>query len=132
VAHVFGYAINPFPLLMTITMFIQMQLQPKPPVVDENQQMQMKIMKFMPFMFLIFCYSYASALALYWTVQNIISIFQTQLVKRMPEAQLVKRDLTKLPSVSGANRFGGPAEPEKPKGPAQPRIGGTGKSAFKK
>lgn len=134
VAHIFGFAINPFPLLMTITMFIQMKLQPTPPTTDENQKMQMKIMKFMPFMFLLFCYGYASALALYWTVQNIVSIFQTYLVKRIPEPKLVKRDITKLPPVSGAGRpnlFGQAPKEEKPKGPQLPRTGGSGKSAFK-
>ncbi len=131
VLHLFGFPINPLPLLMTITMFIQMKLQPTPPSTDENQKLQMKIMKFMPLMFLVFCYSYASALALYWTVQNIVSIFQTQLVKRMPEPQLTKRDPRK-PPTAGSGRFGGGgAQPEKPKGPSQPRIGGGGKSAFK-
>ncbi len=126
VFNIAGFPINPLPLLMTITMFLQMKLQPTPPSTDENQKMQMKIMKFMPLMFLFFCYSYASALALYWTVQNIISIIQTQLVKRMPEPQLTKRDPRTLPPAGG--RGGAPAQPEKPKGP---RIGGGGKSAFK-
>ena len=124
--------INPLPLIMTLTMFIQMKLQPTPPSTDENQKMQMKIMKFMPLMFLAFCYGNASALALYWTVQNIVSIGQTYLVKRMPEPALTKREVRKLPPVSGRNSLGQPIEPEKPKGPTPPRPGGSGKSAFKK
>lgn len=132
VFHLFGFPINPLPLLMTITMLIQMKLQPTPAAADENQRMQMKMMKFMPLMFLVFCYNYASALALYWTVQNIVSIIQTVIVKRMPEPQLTKRAVSKLPSVSGAgNRSGAGREPEKPKPPGPPRIGGGGKSAFK-
>ena len=42
----------------------------------------------LPIVFFFFCYTYASALALYWTVQNIISIGQTWLMKRMPEPEL--------------------------------------------
>ena len=42
----------------------------------------------MPILFFGFCYFYASALALYWTVQNIISIGQTWLTKRLPESEL--------------------------------------------
>jgi YidC/Oxa1 family membrane protein insertase len=38
--------------------------------------MQRKIFMFMPLMFVFLCYNFASALALYWTVQNIISIVQ--------------------------------------------------------
>jgi YidC/Oxa1 family membrane protein insertase len=44
---------------------------------------------FMPFMFFFFCYSFASALALYWTTQNIFSIGQTWLMNKTPEPELV-------------------------------------------
>lgn len=124
--------INPLPIIMTLTMFLQMKLQPTPPATDENQRMQMKIMKFMPFMFMLFCYANASALALYWTVQNIVSIGQTYLVQRLPEPELKKREVRKLPPVSGRNSLGQPIVDEKPKGPPPPRTGGGTKSAFKK
>jgi YidC/Oxa1 family membrane protein insertase len=52
-------------------MFLQMKLSPK--TGDPAQQ---KIFAFMPLMFVMFCYNYASALALYWTVQNLFSIVQ--------------------------------------------------------
>ncbi len=42
----------------------------------------------MPFMFFFFCYSFASALALYWTTQNIFSIAQTWLMNKVPEPEL--------------------------------------------
>lgn len=35
----------------------------------------------MPFMFLVFLYFFSSALVLYWTVQNIMTILQTLLTK---------------------------------------------------
>jgi YidC/Oxa1 family membrane protein insertase len=40
---------------------------------------QRKMMMFMPLIFIFMCYNFASALALYWTVQNIISIVQLKL-----------------------------------------------------
>ena len=50
--------------------------------------MQQKIIMFMPLMFFVFCYSFASALALYWTTQNIFSIGQTWLMSKVPEPEL--------------------------------------------
>ena len=44
----------------------------------------------MPAIFLVFCYNFASALALYWTTQNIFSIFQTWLMRRQPDPVLEK------------------------------------------
>jgi membrane protein insertase Oxa1/YidC/SpoIIIJ len=41
-------------------------------------------------MFLYFCYTYASALALYWTWSNIISIVQTYVLNRRPVPPLTK------------------------------------------
>jgi YidC/Oxa1 family membrane protein insertase len=51
--------------------------------------------------FLIFCYSFASALALYWTTQNIFTIFQTWLTSKMPEPVLKEKPA-------------GPVDPSKP------------------
>jgi YidC/Oxa1 family membrane protein insertase len=56
-----------------------------------GDKMQQRLMMFMPFMFLIFCYSFASALALYWTTQNIFTIFQTWITAKMPEPKLVEK-----------------------------------------
>ena len=78
--------LNLLPLLMMITMFIQMQLTPK-----TGDPMQRRIFMLMPFMFFFFCYNFASALALYWTTQNIFSIGQTWLMQRQPDTELQKR-----------------------------------------
>jgi YidC/Oxa1 family membrane protein insertase len=78
--------VNLLPLLMVATMFIQMQLTPK-----TGDKMQRRIFMLMPFMFFFFCYNFASALALYWTSQNIFSIGQTWLMQRQPETELQKR-----------------------------------------
>lgn len=81
-------AFNILPIIMAVTMVLQMRLTPQ--AGDKTQRM---IMNFMPVMFFFFCYSFASALALYWTTQNIISIGQTLLIRRlpMPELKEVKR-----------------------------------------
>lgn len=78
--------INPLPILMGITSFIQMAITPK--TGDKTQQM---IFMMMPILFIFICYNFASALALYWTVSNTFSIFQTWIMNRLPEPELVKR-----------------------------------------
>ncbi|MGJ8725341.1 MAG: membrane protein insertase YidC [Roseibacillus sp.] len=78
--------LNLLPILMMATMFIQMQMTPK-----TGDPMQRRIFMLMPFMFFFFCYNFASALALYWTAQNIFSIGQTWLMNRQPEIELKKR-----------------------------------------
>ena len=54
-----GIPINPLPIVMAITSFIQMAMTPK--TGDKTQQ---RMMMMMPFMFFFFCYNFASALAL--------------------------------------------------------------------
>lgn len=75
--------LNILPFIMGATMILQMSLTPK--AGDKTQRM---IMNLMPIMFFAFCYNFASALALYWTTQNIISIGQTYLIRRLPEPAL--------------------------------------------
>jgi YidC/Oxa1 family membrane protein insertase len=86
IGHFMGFPINILPIVMTLTSFAQMAMMPK-----TGDKMQQRLMMFMPFMFLIFCYSFASALALYWTTQNIFTIFQTWITAKMPEPKLVEK-----------------------------------------
>ncbi|MFT5192102.1 MAG: YidC/Oxa1 family membrane protein insertase [Verrucomicrobiales bacterium] len=79
-------SINLLPLLMAVTMILQMKIGPK-----AGDKMQQRIFMFMPLFFLFICYNFASALALYWTGQNIFSIAQTWLMNKRPEPELVKR-----------------------------------------
>jgi YidC/Oxa1 family membrane protein insertase len=88
VGHLFGspsLPINILPLMMAVTMFISMRLQPK-----SGDAVQQKVMMFMPMIFVLFCYKYASALALYWTVQNIFSIVQSYVTRNRLTANLQK------------------------------------------
>jgi len=100
--------------------------------------MQQRIMLFMPLMFFFFCYNYASALALYWTTQNIFSIGQTYLMNKIPEPELVARKdggkkswvqrmAEKQAEMQKAKAKGGDMRnvtPEKPKKKGPPRTGG--------
>jgi YidC/Oxa1 family membrane protein insertase len=83
IAFVAGFPINVLPILMAGTMFYQMQLTPK-----TGDPMQQRIFMFMPLMFVMFCYNYASALALYWTVQNVFTIVQLLITNRQNSQSL--------------------------------------------
>ena len=128
VAHVAGFPLNPLPLIMAVTMYIQMKVAPQPAQTNPQMEMQQKIFKVMPLFFLMFCYGTASALALYWSVQNVISIFQTWIVSKQPDVEL-----TKVPKKAGFIERAQAAAlaVQKAKGPRPPTPGG-GKSTFKK
>jgi len=68
------------PILMGISMFIQMQLNPAPP-----DPMQAKVMKIMPVMMTVFFLWFPSGLVLYWLVNNILSISQQWVITRQIE-----------------------------------------------
>lgn len=129
ITHLFGFPINPLPVVMGITMFLQMKLTPQPATVDKMQQ---RIFMFMPFMFLFFCYSYASALALYWTTQNLFSILQSWVMKKMgtdDEGPLQKVQRVPL-GPPPVNPFAQPGQKAKEKHkPSAPRLGGGGTSS---
>ena len=86
IAFLGNIPLNILPIVMAISSFLQIRMTPK--TGDATQQ---KIMMFMPFMFFFFCYNFASALALYWTTQNIFSIGQTWLMSKVPEPELKAR-----------------------------------------
>jgi YidC/Oxa1 family membrane protein insertase len=83
--HVAGFPLNLLPLLMGLTMFIQMSMMPVSPTADPAQQ---KIFKFLPFVFLVFLYNFSSGLVLYWTVQNLLTIVQQKVINSRPDEEL--------------------------------------------
>ena len=97
VAYLLGFPINPFPIIMAVTMFYQAKLTPPSPGMDPMQQ---KIMKYMPMMFVVILYRFSAALTLYWTVQNLLTIAQTKLTKIRDEKK----------AATGSN--GTPPKPE--------------------
>ncbi len=125
VTQVLGFNINPLPLIMGVTMYLQMKVTPQPATADKMQQ---RIFMLMPFMFLFFCYSFAAALALYWTTQNIFSIFQTWIMKLyMPEPKLEKVERKPKMGPPPQNPFFNPMGQKKEgkdKKNKPPRLGG--------
>lgn len=132
IVHLSSIPINLLPIVMAITSFVQIKMTP-----STGDKMQQRIILFMPFMFFFFCYNYASALALYWTVQNIFSIGQTWLMSKVPEPELkpvqgggkkswVQRMAEQQAEMQRRQKEGGmrdvtPVASKKPRGP---RTGG--------
>ena len=73
-----GLPFNLLPLLMGVAMLWQSHMAPPSPGMDPAQQ---KMMRWMPAMFILFLYNYSSGLALYWTVNNVLTVVQTKLTK---------------------------------------------------
>ncbi len=86
IAHLAGIPLNILPIIMAATMLWQMAISPK-----SGDPMQQRMFMFMPVIFVFFCYSYASALALYWTVQNLFSVVQLYATRNQAPPQLQKR-----------------------------------------
>ncbi len=82
VAVLFGFPINPLPLIMGATQFWQARLTPVSPGVDPVQQ---KLMQYLPLLFIVILYNFSAGLALYWTVQNLLSILQMKLIKNLKD-----------------------------------------------
>ena len=115
---------NLLPLLMAVTMIIQMKLTP-----SSGDPMQRRIFMFMPIFFLFICYNFASALALYWTTQNIFSIGQTWLMNKLPEPELKKVKSSKKAGGGFMSRLAEKAEAQKQK---QKTLGDKGNRHTKK
>lgn len=74
-----GLPLNLLPLLYISTAIWQTHMTPMSPGMDPAQQ---KLMRWMPLMFLAILYNFSSGLALYMTVNNLLTILQTWLMKR--------------------------------------------------
>ena len=81
-----GYPVNILPLIMAATIIWQMKASPK--AGDPSQQ---RMMMLMPLVFVLFCYNYASALALYLIVNNLVSVVQLYVTRNQPLPKLEKR-----------------------------------------
>ncbi len=76
-------AADPFyvlPIIMGATMLLQTKLNPTPP-----DPIQAKVMMFMPIVFSFMFLWFPSGLVLYWTVNNLLSIWQQWQINRMTE-----------------------------------------------
>jgi YidC/Oxa1 family membrane protein insertase len=81
IAHLFGFPVNIMPVLMGVTMIVQMRIVPQP-TVDNAQA---KMFKFMPIIFTLFCYTFSCALSLYSTVNGLFTIGQQLIINRMKD-----------------------------------------------
>lgn len=88
IGYFMGFPINLLPIIMSVTMIWQIAITPK-----TGDKMQTRIFYIMPVVFLAFCYNFASALALYWTTQNIFSIVQLYLTRNRPLPTLEKKSV---------------------------------------
>jgi YidC/Oxa1 family membrane protein insertase len=66
------------PVLMTISMFVQQRMSPKPP-----DPVQAKVMMIMPLAFSFMFFFFPAGLVLYWVVNNVLSIAQQWQITRM-------------------------------------------------
>ena len=83
---VFGLHLGVLPILMSLTMYIQMKMQPKP-----SDPVQAKMMSFMPFLFLFMFASFPAGLVLYWVWSNTLSILQQKVISYTYHKKLEKR-----------------------------------------
>jgi len=57
---------------------------------------------FMPVIFVLFAYNFASALSLYWTTQNLISIAQLYLTRNKAIPELEKVAVARKKALEGS------------------------------
>jgi YidC/Oxa1 family membrane protein insertase len=73
-----GLPFNLLPILYISTAIWQTHITPMSPGMDPAQQ---KMMRWMPLMFLVILYNFSGGLALYMTVNNLLTILQTKITK---------------------------------------------------
>ncbi len=95
--------IGAWPLVMGITMWVQMQLNPQQP-----DPMQQKIFNWMPVMFTFLLANFAVGLVIYWAWNNVLSVLQQYTIMRKNGAEIhlwknmgVDRLITRLRSGQG-------------------------------
>ncbi len=90
-----------WPILMGVTMWLQMQLNPPQP--DPTQQM---IFNWMPVFFTFLLGTFASGLVIYWTVNNVLSILQQYTIMKRQGADMHLMDNIKKTVSAGARLVG--------------------------
>lgn len=90
---IMGIGLHPFIIISTLLMVVQQKMAP--PAGDPAQQ---KMMMLMPVIMLFFFYNFPSGLALYWTVNNVLSIIQmkiSQYSAKKEEEDLARKSVYK-------------------------------------
>ncbi len=88
IPSILGVPFHLLPLINAAVTFLQMHLSPTPST-DKTQAM---LFKLMPVIMLLFFYNFPSGLVLYWTVQSLLGIVQTLMIRYGKEEELVKRN----------------------------------------
>jgi YidC/Oxa1 family membrane protein insertase len=83
-ADVLPFPINILPIFMGVTMWIQQRMTP---TSDPQQQ---KMMMMMPVLFTFMFYSFPSGLSLYWSINQVMMIFQLAWMKKFHPPKLVQ------------------------------------------
>lgn len=84
-----GAQIHILPILMGATMLFNMAMTPMPNAQPGQKNMFYAMMIIFP----IICYAMPSALTLYWTLQNMLTIVQTWIIRRSREADAGKAEI---------------------------------------
>jgi YidC/Oxa1 family membrane protein insertase len=82
IMHLGGLPLNILPLLLGVTMVVQMRMTPTSPTMDQTQA---TMMKFMPVIFTLFCYNLPAALSLYSTTNGLFTIAQMMIINRLKD-----------------------------------------------
>jgi YidC/Oxa1 family membrane protein insertase len=101
-----------WPLIMGVTMWVQMQLNPKQP--DPTQQM---IFNWMPVFFTFLLGSFPAGLVIYWAWNNLLSIAQQSLIMKRQGVAIPLMD-----NIGIGRFFGGAAKPSTPTTEAAPQA----------
>ena len=101
--------IGVWPIIMGITMWVQMQLNPQ-----QADPMQQKIFNWMPVMFTFLLGSFASGLVIYWAWNNLLSLTQQYVIMKRNGAEIhlwknigVEKTMARFRSGSGGQGAGG-------------------------
>jgi YidC/Oxa1 family membrane protein insertase len=101
--------IGVWPIVMGITMWVQMQLNPQ-----QADPMQQKIFNWMPVMFTFLLANFASGLVIYWAWNNLLSLTQQYLIMKRNGAEIhlwknlgVEKALVRYRSGSAGQGAGG-------------------------
>jgi len=113
-------AIGVWPILMGITMWAQMSLNPPPP-----DKIQRQIFAFLPLVFTVVLAPFAAALVIYWAWNNFLTILQQYFIMRR---QGVETELDKNIAKLRARLAGQPA-PSELAGPDEPAGATLGEKA---
>ncbi|MDO6992970.1 YidC/Oxa1 family insertase periplasmic-domain containing protein [Brachyspira innocens] len=95
-----GFNFNLFPILMAITSYLSMKLQPSSSAGGSSSAAaQMKMMTtIFPLMMLLMFYNFASGLALYWTAQNVFGVAQQFITSKLDKSSndIIEEEETKI------------------------------------